>query len=564
MQVWQNEQEIKNGRFRIQKVLGAGGFGVTYLALEKATERQLVIKTLNHIQQNRSDFAERQERFVNEAMILKGCQHPNIVKVYELIQEDGLWGMVMEYIEGKELAHYADETGQMSEEEALVYIDQIGKAIAYCHEQGFLHRDIKPSNILLRQDTKEAVLIDFGLATHNNNTNAINFTTAGYAPPEQHNSGEMSHYSDVYALGATFYNLLTAQVPIPATFRSYAEMPPPKYFNDQVSDQVNEAILQAMAQEPSERPQNIEAFRKLLGLDEESEKLAEQRAPLHSYPNMGKDWQSTIVVATRFSDVDIQTTTVDNAPRAEKVILKSGSFWHGRNIELEMVNIPSGDFLMGSSGLSSLSRESPQHLVIVPPFQMGKFPITQAQYFAVMGQNPSGFRGERRPVENVSWYDAMAFCAKISERLGRFYRLPSESEWEYACRANTNTAFSLGDNLYPNLANYDSTKRDSKFAANLVRRSTSYVDIFPANPFGLHDLHGNVWEWCADYQHEDYVDAPSDGSAWRIGGDPSLCILRGGAWGCTPQVCRSSARHWAPVSYHSNKVGFRVVCDIKV
>jgi formylglycine-generating enzyme required for sulfatase activity/tRNA A-37 threonylcarbamoyl transferase component Bud32 len=562
MQVWQNNQEIKNGRFRIQKVLGAGGFGVTYLALEPALDRQVVIKTLNHLQQNRADFADRQERFVNEAMILKGCQHPHIVRVYELIQEDGLWGMVMEYIHGEELAHYADESGQIPEAEALTYINQISQAIAYCHEQGFLHRDIKPNNILLRQKTKQAVLIDFGLAVANNSANVTNFTTAGYAPPEQYKVGEAGPYSDVYALAATCYHLLTAQVPIPANFRSYVDMPAPQHFNTTVSDRVNEAILQGMAHDPAARPQTVADFRRALGLDEESN-LEEQRAPLHSYPEIDTDWQSTIGVALRFSEVESISTKIDSTIATHKTILRSGSFWRGKNIELELVDIPGGDFFMGSSDSGSLHRESPQHLVTIAPFQISKFPITQAQYVAAIGHNPAHFAGDRLPVENVSWYDAMTFCTQISERLGQVYRLPTEAEWEYACRAQTQTPFAFGQILYPNLANYDSSIKDSKFSANLIRRSTSFVDIFPANPFGLHDMHGNVWEWCADYQHDDYMGAPSDGTAWRTDGDPSQCILRGGAWGCSPQVCRSTSRHWAPANYRSNKIGFRIVCDTK-
>jgi formylglycine-generating enzyme required for sulfatase activity/tRNA A-37 threonylcarbamoyl transferase component Bud32 len=568
MQVWQNNQEIKNGRFRIQKVLGAGGFGVTYLALEyifesaisTLRERQVVIKTLNHIQQSRDDFAERQERFVNEAMILKGCQHPHIVQVYELIQEDGLWGMVMEYIEGEELAHYADECGQMPEAEALVYIDQISQAISYCHEQGFLHRDIKPHNILLRHKTKQVVLIDFGLAVANNNADNNNVTTAGYAPPEQYRTGESGPYSDVYALAATCYHLLTAQVPIPANFRSYVDMPAPQHFNHTVSDLINGAILSGMAQKPAERPQTVAEFRRLLGLDNES-KLEEQRPPLHSYPEIDQDWQATIGGVTRFSEVEMSCKIV--APVLQKTIIRSGSFWQGKNIELDMVELEGGEFFMGSSEPGSLIRESPQHFVTITPFQISKFPITQEQYFAVLENNPAYFRGNRLPVENISWYDAMSFCAQLSERLGQVYRLPTEAEWEYACRARTSTPFSFGAQLYPNLANYDSSIKSNKFKASLIRRRTSFVDIFPANAFGLHDMHGNVWEWCGDYQHDDYMGAPSDGSAWRVDGDPSQCILRGGAWGCSPHVCRSTARHWAPTNYRSNKIGFRVVCDIK-
>src|SRR5919202_1133454 len=270
MQLWTPNQPLQNGRFIIQKVLGGGGFGVTCSAIEYPTGRLVVIKTLNQQQQSQADFQPRQVNFFNEALRLARCSHPHIVQVYEVIEEDGLRGIVMEYIDGQDLGVYVDERGQLPEAEALRYIDQVGKALEYVHQQGFLHRDVKPNNILLRRGTQEAVLIDFGLArefTIGKTGSMTNTKTEGYAPIEQYERrGKFAPYTDVYALAATLYTLLTALVPVPAPFRKYAQLPPPMQHNPKISDRVNDAIVKGMALEPQERSQTVREFKELLGI----------------------------------------------------------------------------------------------------------------------------------------------------------------------------------------------------------------------------------------------------------------------------------------------------------
>ncbi|BAY89479.1 MULTISPECIES: serine/threonine-protein kinase [unclassified Tolypothrix] len=253
----------------MQKVLGGGGFGITYSAIEQTTGKLFVIKTLNHIQQAKADFDSQQVKFVNEALRLAQCSHPHIVKVNEVIKEGELWGMVMEYIDGQDLAKYIDERGQLSEAEALKYINQIGQALEYVHAKGFLHRDIKPNNILLRRDTQEAVLIDFGLTREfqgGKTGSMTNARTEGYAPIEQYERrGNFGAYTDVYALAGTLYSLLTAEVPLPANFRKTGiPLHPPQQFNLAISDRVNEAILKGMALNVEERPQTVGEWLELI------------------------------------------------------------------------------------------------------------------------------------------------------------------------------------------------------------------------------------------------------------------------------------------------------------
>jgi len=232
---------------------------------------------------------------------------------------------------------------------------------------------------------------------------------------------------------------------------------------------------------------------------------------------------------------------------------------------LDMVAIPGGTFLMGSPNSEAGRRdsESPQHSVTIAPFHIGKFAVTQAQYQAIVGKNPSGFKGEKRPVEQVSWHDAIAFCQKLSKKTGNLYRLPSEAEWEYACRAGTTTPFYFGETIIPDLVNFDGNSTYGSAPKGIYREQTIDVGSFPPNGFGLYDMHGNVWEWCEDYWHSNYNGAPIDGRVWV---DPDASenayrLLRGGSWGSYPLNCRSAVRSYVTPVNRYDIIGFRVVCS---
>ena len=235
----------------------------------------------------------------------------------------------------------------------------------------------------------------------------------------------------------------------------------------------------------------------------------------------------------------------------------------GNGIKLEMVYIPGGSFLMGSPDTETGRRDSegPQHKVTLKPFYMSKYPITQEQYQVIMGDNPSHFKGKNRPVERVSWYDATNFCQKLSKKIGGKYSLPSESQWEYACRAGTTTPFYFGETITPELVNYDGNYTYGDEPKGEYRKKTTSVGEFPPNAFGLYDMHGNVWEWCADDFHENYNGAPTDGSVW-LNGDKDKSCLRGGSWNGNPSNCRSAYRlDYDRRDGHDDIIGFRLVCD---
>jgi eukaryotic-like serine/threonine-protein kinase len=270
MQSWPVGTILKQGEYQIVDILGHGGFGITYLALESATHKQVAIKSLNTIVQSKPDFAQHQERFVQEAFMLAGCNHQHIIKVYKVFQESDLWCMVMDYIDGINLAEYIEDHGIFSEAEALKYIQQIGSALDYFHNQKqSLHRDVKPQNILLIEAQQKAVLIDFGLArefTQDKTKTHTNSLTESYAPIEQYQlKAKRGAYTDVYALAATLYYCLTAQEPFPAKFRTQGiNLIHPKQHNSNISDSINQAILKGMELEPENRPQTMQEWLQLL------------------------------------------------------------------------------------------------------------------------------------------------------------------------------------------------------------------------------------------------------------------------------------------------------------
>ena len=254
-------------------------------------------------------------------------------------------------------------------------------------------------------------------------------------------------------------------------------------------------------------------------------------------------------------------------------------------LDLELMLIPSGRFVMGSppGELGRNDSEGPQHEVTLGAFLMGRYPVTQGQWRVIanrqdlqinrpLDSNPSSFKGDNHPVEKISWYEAVEFCDRLSALTGREYRLPSEAEWEYACRAGTTTPFHLGETITTDVANYRG-EDDQPFGwlshygvgpKGIYRKITTPVNYFHplANRFGLSDMHGNVLEWCLDHYHNSYAGAPSDGSAWVDveAEENKPRILRGGSWSYTPRSCRCAYRVYFYPDYRNYNFGFRVVC----
>ncbi|ACC81713.1 protein of unknown function DUF323 [Nostoc punctiforme PCC 73102] len=271
--------------------------------------------------------------------------------------------------------------------------------------------------------------------------------------------------------------------------------------------------------------------------------------------------QSSKYIPVKLETFKFETVTVDEKGQViKRDPTKQAKFFKedlGNGITLEMVEILAGSFKMGSP--PGETGHNPQHAVNVPAFFISKFEVTQEQYQQIMGSNPSNFKGAKRPVETVSWNDAVEFCKKLSQKTGREYRLPSEAEWEYACRAGTNTPFHFGETITTELANYDGNSTYASAPKGKYRQQTTEVGSFPPNAFGLCDMHGNVWEWCQDTWHDSYKGAPTDGSAW-IDNDNEFQVLRGGSWDDSPEYCRSAYRGNDSRDYRFNDIGFRIVC----
>jgi formylglycine-generating enzyme required for sulfatase activity len=301
------------------------------------------------------------------------------------------------------------------------------------------------------------------------------------------------------------------------------------------------------------------------------------------------------------------TSTPATGPRTATFLLRQPRQVQGfreplaEGVALTMLWIPPGRFWMGSpeNEPKRQEREGPQHLVQVPGTFMSQTPITQAQWREVAGwragpgenwgrelePEPSFFQprsnpkarsygegsfstlegeanSDQRPVDNVSWLDASEFCNRLSQRTSRHYTLPSEAQWEYACRAGTSSPFHFGATITSALVNYDGNTTYADGPKGVYRRQTTPVGMFPANAWGLHDMHGNVWEWCLDHWHKSYEGAPTDGSAWLndSASDEGTRLLRGGSWNGNPRGCRSALRFHSRPDYAYFSVGFRVVC----
>jgi formylglycine-generating enzyme required for sulfatase activity len=553
---------LLDNRYRPIKFLGEGGFGRTFQAIdEKRLNTPCVIKQFLPQQTGSAALAKATELFQQEAKRLQELgKHPQIPDLEAFFPQDGRLYLVQDFIDGQNLLEEFENQGRLKEPQIRIILTELLPVLQFIHDNQVIHRDIKPENII-RSKNGQLFLIDFGVSKETSGSILTRVGTVtgtpGYAPPEQFR-GMVYHSSDLYSLAVTCVRLLTGHF--------------------QKADGADELFDTRKMQWQ---------WQKYVSLSQELTTVLEtmlQDIPTRRYDSAAEVLaalanQKTIVIPTSqtqtfqnplkqiFQFISPPTNPPKPPTNINVNINAQSSFTEdlGNGVKLEMIAIPGGTFWMGSPANEAErgDNESPQHQVTVPSFFMGKYPLTQAQYQAIMGKNPAYFKGNNRPVENVSWDDAVRFCQKLSQRTGKNYRLPSEAEWEYACRAGTKTPFSFGDNITTDLVNYDGTYPYKSAPKGKYREQTTDVGTFPPNAFGLYDMHGNVWEWCEDDWHENYIDAPTDGSAWNSQSGSNTKLLRGGSWNIYARYCRSAFRDRDSRDARNNNFGFRVVSSFR-
>ena len=537
---------LLDGRYRPIKILGEGGFGRTFQALdEKRLNTPCVIKQFLPQQAGSIALQKATELFKQESKRLQELgKHPQIPDLLAFFPEDGRLYLIQEFIDGQNLLQELQNKGTLKEPEIKTLLEKLLPVLQFIHDNQVIHRDIKLENII-KSKNGTLFLIDFGVSKETTGsilTRVGTITgTPGFAPPEQFR-GIVYHSSDLYSLAVTCVRLLTGHLQeingVDKLFDTNTmQWQWQKYVS--VSQELKD-VLETMLQDiPANRYQS--ATEVLAALSNTKARVRQQVSPHSSKQSI----YSPINIPKLPENTPLDTFTEDL----------------GKGVKLEMIAIPGGTFLMGSpeNEVERFSDESPQHEVTVPGFFIGKYQLTQLQYQTIMGTNPSYFKGDNRPVEGVCWEDAVKFCQKLNHRTLGNYRLPSEAEWEYACRAGTKTPFHFGENVTTDLVNYNGNYPYPSAPKGKYREQTTDVGIFPPNAFGLYDMHGNVWEWCEDERHENYINAPTDGSSWQSRISLGQKVLRGGCWHDYARYCRSACRLKSPCCSRNYFYGFRVV-----
>jgi len=532
-------------RYRGVRVIGEGGFGRTFLAVdEQRLDTPCVIKQFLPQQSGSAALEKATELFKQEAFRLRDLgKHSHIPDLLAFFQQEGRLYLIQEFIAGKNLLDELQQKGKFSESEVKQILVELLPILQFVHNNKVIHRDIKPENIIRSSQTGALFLIDFGVSKEVGGsvlTRVGTITgTLGYAPPEQMR-GKVFPNSDLYSLAVTCIRLLTGCFQnaddSDALFDSMRMQWIWKQYVS-VSKEL-EIVLDKMLQDiPVNRFQSATEVLSGLQIQQVSPAIIAPQIPVSPNP--------------------FQQVLQFISPPLKPPVYPNQNENLGNGVILEMVTIPGGTFLMGSPNGEGKDNEKPQHQVKVPPFYMGKYPITQAQWERIaflpkvkidLNPKPSKLKGANLPVERVSWHDAQEFLTRLSKHTGKIYRLPSEAEWEYACRAKTTTPYYFGNNISTDLVNHN-----SKYG------KTTDVGIFPPNAFSLYDMHGNVWEWCEDGWHENYINAPTwpnNTIPWISNNNKKL--LRGGSWLNAPFHCRSAYRLYADAEFSDSGVGFRV------
>jgi eukaryotic-like serine/threonine-protein kinase len=598
-------QTLQN-RYHLVKQIGQGAFGQTYQAQDRAY-RSTPLCVVKHLKPDdpRPEVLHLAQNFFQRevcALGKLGKYSDQIPTLIDHFQENNEFYLVEEWIDGKSLAEILPIGKKLTQVETIDLMIKILEPLVFCHQEAVIHRDIKPGNIMTRDRDGKLVLIDFGAVKEI--TQASSFInpgqqqnsvigTPGFMPLEQYH-GHPLYASDIYAVGMLGIQALTGTA---AHLLDY---------DDQTSEvqwrnlcyvtQAFATILEKMVK-PLPMHRYAQAQAALTALRSLPHKLPKVQSPAVKSPPPvpllpTPPVPSIVSAQPALQEMSFVSARVEIVEQIKVMVTNDPGFWGDSKqtkerrrvareakaidtpllnatyfvesivaqISMVMVKIPAGQFLMGSPNHEEGhgERESPQHLVSVPEFFIGQTLVTQAQWQQVMGNNPAGFKGNLQlPVESVNRLDAELFCDRLSQQAGRKYRLPSEAEWEYACRAGSTTPFGYGETITTELANFDGKHTYGHGSQGRLRYRTTPVGYFPPNSFGLYDMHGNLWEWCADHWHSNYLDAPIDGSIWQ--GTSGSHVLRGGTWNGGPRSCRSACRVKSDTYARVNYTGFRVV-----
>lgn len=594
---------LRSGKreYRVEAVLGKGGFGITYKVSAMEQVGQIPVRVEFAMKEffmdgclrdasgkvstadTKGEAADGLKDFISEARRLNSLcgQCRNIVPVDEVFEANGTACYVMEFLDGGSLADYVKKHGALSVGAAKKILKPVADAVAFLHCNRITHLDIKPGNIMFRSNG-EPVLIDFGLAKHydrrGNATTTVRTLaySAGFSPAEQYvGLKQFSPQSDVYALAATFANMLTGKTPPEAIDLEFS-------LNDWsvcLPEEVRPAVVHAMAYSRKDRTLSVCDFVKELYGNEPSvvEKPVSQPAAEPTVESktevIGEGKKSTKkwwiiaacvleavaavvgIVCAKFLSVgeDMEQKTEQKTESAPQLVAVEGSRTFTVNgVKFTMVPVEGGTFTMGATseqGSDAEEYEKPAHKVTLSDYYIGQTEVTQALWKAVMGSNPSDSKGDNLPVELVSWDDCQEFIQKLNQLTGRQFRLPTEAEWEYAARGGRKSRgykYAGGNNI-GSVAWYDDNSGNR----------THTVATKQANELGVYDMSGNALEWCSDWYDSYQSSSQSDPQGPSSGFGR---VLRGGSYDYDAGDCRVSRRGFNAPGNRGSGLGLRLSC----
>ncbi len=578
----------KINNFHILRQTGEGGMGEVYLAEDEYLGRKVAMKVLNPVFTADQQFIER---FKLEAKVQASLNHSAIVQLHSFFVFENKYIMVMEYAEGITLKQLIQKTGPIPEERTMKIFNQICAGIQYAHNKGIIHRDIKPSNIMI--DAHDQVkIMDFGIAKilgdKGMTRTGAKMGTLYYMSPEQVMAQkDIDHRTDIYSLGITLFEMLTGTIPFHTDTESdyqvmdqiiKAPIPDPRTIYPHISDEMVSLMLKLTEKDKAKRIESIEKINELVNIKHEKQKKNEklnyeksndtktQVPPVSDIKSSDKSLKHVvtifiILIISIFLIVKLNTCAKEPLDEIQNnTVVKTDV------TPVNMIKVEGGIFQMGSE--NGYDVEKPVHSVTLSSFYMGKYQVTQKEWQAVMGTNPSYFKGDKRPVEQITWYQAVEFCNKLSQNEGLSpaytinvtsvscnwnadgYRLPTEAEWEFAARGgNQSKGYTYsGSNNLDEVGWYSSNSDD-----------THEVGTKKANELGIYDMSGNVWEWCWDL-YDSYTSSAQTNPRGATSG--SRRVLRGGCWLGSADFCRVSFRGGFPF-LSSNNFGFRLARSIR-